>query len=83
MRRGPRRHIGTMNTTTLQVQGMSCGSCIQHVRSALLKLEGVATVDVKLRDGLAIVLHDPEQPRADELIAALRDAGYASRVQPL
>lgn len=65
--------------TILEVEGMSCPSCIRHVRSALAELDGVDTVDVKLREGLVIVHHDPVQAPAAQLVLALGDAGYASR----
>ncbi len=65
--------------TILEVQGMTCPSCIRHVSSALTELQGVSTVDVKLRDGLVAVKHDATQAPIDQLIAALDEAGYASK----
>jgi copper chaperone len=65
--------------TILEVQGMSCPSCIRHVTSALTDLDGVAKVDVKLRDGLVVVQHDKMQASIDQLIEALGEAGYVSK----
>lgn len=65
--------------TILEVQGMSCPSCIRHVTSALTDLEGVGKVDVKLRDGLVVVQHDKTQAPIDQLVEALAEAGYVSR----
>ena len=65
--------------TILEVQGMTCPSCIRHVSSALTELEGVGTVDVKLRDGLVVVKHDATQAPIDQLIETLNEAGYASK----
>lgn len=65
--------------TVLEVQGMTCPSCIRHVTSALKDVEGVGTVDVKLRDGLVLVKHDVAQAPITQLIDALADAGYASK----
>ncbi len=65
--------------TILEVQGMTCPSCIRHVSSALTDLDGVGTVDVKLRDGLVVVKHDPSQAPVSQLIAALVEAGYVSK----
>ncbi len=70
-------------TTILEVQGMTCPSCIRHVSSALTQLEGVGTVDVKLRDGLVVVKHDATQAPIDQLIATLEEAGYASKQREL
>ncbi len=65
--------------TILEVQGMSCPSCIRHVSSALTELEGVDKVDVKLRDGLVIVKHDKAIATIEQLVSALGEAGYVSK----
>jgi len=65
--------------TILEVQGMTCPSCIRHVTSALTNLEGVAKVDVKLRDGIVVIKHDTSQAPITQLIDALSDAGYVSK----
>ena len=69
----------TEKDTILEVQGMTCPSCIRHVTSALSELDGVGKVDVKLRDGLVIVQHDSAEAPIDQLIDALNEAGYTSR----
>ena len=65
--------------TILEVQGMTCPSCIRHVTSALAELDGVGAVDVKLRDGIVVVKHDTAQAPITQLIEALADAGYVSQ----
>lgn len=65
--------------TVLEVQGMTCPSCIRHVTSALKDVEGVGTVDVKLRDGLVVVKHDAAAAPITLLIDALAEAGYVSK----
>ena len=65
--------------TVLEVQGMTCPSCIRHVTAALTEVDGVEKVDVKLRDGLVVVQHDASAAPIDRLIDALRDAGYESQ----
>ncbi len=66
--------------TTLDVTGMSCGSCVRRVSTALRSLDGVTNVDVRLKDGKVIVNHDPTRTSADALIAALDKAGYGSQL---
>jgi copper chaperone len=65
--------------TVLEVQGMTCPSCIRHVSEALKEVDGVAAVEVELRAGIAIVQHDADEAPIDRLIDALSEAGYASR----
>ena len=38
-----------MSTIELNVEGMSCGSCVKHVTEALNTVEGVTKVDVDLQ----------------------------------
>ena len=66
--------------TTLAVEGMTCSSCVRHVTAALRDLPGIGEVEVKLKDGKVRVAHDAEGASTDEMIAALGDAGYDSRV---
>ena len=68
-----------MKETQLQVDGMTCSSCVRHIDAALRGLEGVEKVDVKLREGTVLVKHDPSSAPTSALVDALRDAGYASR----
>jgi copper chaperone len=69
--------------TILEVQGMSCPSCVRHISSALTELEGVGKVDVVLRDGIVVVKHDVQQAPITQLIETLEDAGYASKQRDL
>ena len=71
----------TMSTkeTILNVDGMSCQSCVRHVEGALRKLEGVAAVEVKLQDGKVRVEHDPAKVPVERMIEAIDDAGYEAR----
>lgn len=64
--------------TILDVTGMSCPSCIRHVNDALGNLPGVAKVEVRLADGKVVVRHEPDKASIDNLVAALREAGYES-----
>jgi copper chaperone len=63
-----------MERTELNVEGMSCPSCISHIEHALRNVKGVAKVDVRVREGKVVVQHDATG--VERLIAALQDAGY-------
>lgn len=60
--------------TTLDVAGMSCGSCVRHIEAALAPL-AVVRVDVDLRKGKVTLQHDDAVPTA-ALIEAIEGAGY-------
>jgi copper chaperone CopZ len=60
---------------------MSCGACVQHVTRALDVMTGVVHVRVDLKSGETVVEHLPAHVDVTALIAAIRDAGYAARVE--
>ena len=76
----PGRSTMNQRDTILTVTGMSCGSCVRHVTSALRAVAGVSNVNVQFRTGLAEIRHDDEAS-VDALISAVRDAGYESSVR--
>lgn len=74
--------MNSLHTTALQVEGMTCGSCVRHVESALRALPGVTSVDVRLRDRLALVRHDPTSAPVPALLSALSAEGYPAELEP-
>lgn len=61
--------------TDLQIEGMSCAHCVQHVKEALEAVAGVKSAEVKLKDKSAKVEHGNEVDLA-RLKAAVVEAGY-------
>lgn len=59
---------------TLQVTGMTCPSCTQHVEAALLKVSGVSHAAIEYSEGLARVTGT--RPDLSSLIAAVQALGY-------
>jgi len=64
--------------TLLQVEGMTCGSCVRHVSEALRHVGGVADVDVRLKEGRVLVRHG-DDATLSQLVDAVREAGYEAR----
>ena len=64
--------------TSLDVQGMSCPSCIRHIKEALQEVEGVSDIDVRLAQGKVVVRHEADGPPISALVGALQEAGYDS-----
>ncbi|MEE8189309.1 MAG: copper-translocating P-type ATPase [Kiloniellales bacterium] len=60
----------------LSVEGMTCGGCVKHVTTALEAVPGVASADVNLESGRAVVAVGNGSIDAGTLIAALDEAGY-------
>ncbi|MEO3776689.1 copper ion binding protein [Micromonospora sp. B11E3] len=64
-----------MVTTTYQVQGMTCGHCVNAVSAEVGAIEGVSEVQVDLASGQVTVTS--ERPLdTDAVRAAVDEAGY-------
>jgi Cu+-exporting ATPase len=61
---------------TLPILGMTCASCVSRVERALRKPPGVLQADVNLATEKATVTYIPGQASHDDLVAAVKAAGY-------
>ncbi|MBI4482785.1 MAG: heavy-metal-associated domain-containing protein [Acidobacteria bacterium] len=61
--------------TCLNVKGMTCGHCVDRVKTALEKVEGVKTADVQLKEGHADV-RTIKQVKFESLAKAVHEAGF-------
>ncbi len=67
-----------MSEINLNVSGMTCGSCVKHVTSALKALDGVGDVNVDLAAGKVKVTRATDE--TDDLIATLIEDGYPAQL---
>jgi copper chaperone len=68
-----------IQTTTLTVAGMTCGTCERHVMRALEGMTGVMDIQVDVNARQVTVEHLADWIDLSSLIAALRDAGYLAK----
>ncbi len=66
------------NTAILEVNGMTCASCVRRVERALSKVEGVETASVNFAAETATVTLAQAIP-IERLVAAVEKAGYGAR----
>ncbi|WP_108666045.1 heavy-metal-associated domain-containing protein [Euzebya rosea] len=62
-------------TTTVTIDGMTCGHCAATIRDAVSPLAGVTNVDVSVRSRAMTVRTDGPAD-LEAITAAVRDAGY-------
>ena len=67
-----------MQPLHLTISGMSCGHCVARVTRTLQTLEGLEVDDVGI--GTAEVRFDPERRSVEDILEAVRDAGYEPAV---
>lgn len=71
----PASHAPPFATTELDIDGMTCASCVSRVEKALAKVPGVTRASVNLATERATVDAAPGVS-ASQLAAAVRQAGY-------
>ena len=67
--------------STLDIEGMTCASCVNRVQKALSRVDGVESASVNLANETASVAYDPAVIDATALTAAVERAGYAGTVR--
>lgn len=65
-----------MKNITLEVQGMSCGHCVNAVEGSVGELAGVEQVKVNLADAKVEVAFDEAQVSLEKIKEAIEDQGY-------
>lgn len=68
-----------MTSTTLEIDGMTCGGCVASVTRVLSGLPGVTSAKVSLEKSQAVVEHDPATAPVAALRSAVADAGFTAR----
>ena len=64
---------------TLDVQGMTCASCVAHVEGALNELDGINVATVNLGLGTAKVTYIPGVVSVSVMKKAVQDVGYEAK----
>lgn len=65
-----------MEKVTLNVQGMSCGHCVNAVEGSVGKLNGVSEVKVHLENGTVDVEFDANEVTLETIKETIDDQGY-------
>ncbi|MBM7634024.1 copper chaperone CopZ [Geomicrobium sediminis] len=65
-----------MKKMTLNVQGMSCGHCVQSIEGNVSELTGVDHVKVHLSEGNVDVTFDPDKVDLNEITEVIEEQGY-------
>ncbi|KAI9875898.1 MAG: hypothetical protein M1830_007815 [Pleopsidium flavum] len=74
------RQVAHMATTTLRVEGMTCGACTSAVESGFKGVQGAGSVSVSLVMGRAVVQHDPGRLPVEKVREIIEDRGFDAEV---
>ncbi|XP_039939787.1 copper-transporting ATPase 1 [Hirundo rustica] len=60
----------------INIEGMTCSSCVQSIEGVLSQKAGVKSVQVSLSDGNGTIEYDPLQTSPEELRSSIEDMGF-------
>ncbi|KAI8377082.1 hypothetical protein EDC96DRAFT_250907 [Choanephora cucurbitarum] len=66
--------------TKLNVQGMTCQSCVNSISNACLSLNGLKTIDVSLENEMATVEFNPLLITQHQIIEMIEECGFEASV---
>jgi Cu+-exporting ATPase len=69
-RRSERRKLVT---TTVAIEGMTCGACTSAVEGGFKDIEGLVQFNISLLAERAVIIHDPEKLSAAQIVEAIED----------
>ncbi|HCY62217.1 MAG TPA: mercury resistance system periplasmic binding protein MerP [Oxalobacteraceae bacterium] len=73
--------FAAIQTTTLEVPGMTCSSCPITVKKALMKVDGVQQVKTSFEKREAVVTFDDSKTSIEKISMATANAGYPATVK--
>ncbi len=69
-----------MATLNINAGGMHCSSCSMLIEMTLGDLDGVSSSQVDYVKGTATAEYDPAVVSVEQILTAVRDAGYTAEV---
>ncbi|KAK1254603.1 hypothetical protein MKX08_008598 [Trichoderma sp. CBMAI-0020] len=70
----------TVATTTVAVEGMTCGACTSAVEGGFKGVEGVLKFNISLLAERAVITHDTAKLSADKIAEIIEDCGFGATV---
>ena len=68
--------MSKIETITLNIEGMTCASCVARVEKAISKAQGIKNVSINLASEKAIITIDLEKYNFNEVKNLVENAGY-------
>ena len=63
-------------TVKINIEGMTCNSCVQHIEGVISEKPFVESISVSLETKCAIISYDPTKTNPQELCTAIDDIGF-------
>ncbi|CRK15002.1 hypothetical protein BN1723_002165, partial [Verticillium longisporum] len=70
----------TIATTTIAIEGMTCGACTSAVEGGFTDVDGVLKFNISLLAERAVITHDTSKLSADKIAEIIEDRGFGAEV---
>ena len=67
-------------TTTVAIEGMTCGACTSAVEQGFKDLDGLLRFNISLLAERAVITHDPAKLPADKIAEIIEDRGFDAKI---
>lgn len=77
---GPARQQTHVATTTVAIEGMTCGACTSAVEGGFNGVAGVLKFNISLLAERAVITHDTKQLSAESIVEIIEDRGFDATI---
>ncbi|KAI1279358.1 E1-E2 ATPase-domain-containing protein [Xylaria sp. FL0933] len=67
-------------TTTVAIEGMTCGACTSAVESGFTGLAGIIRFNISLLAERAVITHDPTKVPSEKIAEIIEDRGFDAKI---
>ncbi|KAJ0167355.1 Copper-transporting ATPase 2 [Colletotrichum tanaceti] len=67
-------------TTTVAIEGMTCGACTSAVEGGFKEVDGVVRFNISLLAERAVITHDTTKLLADKIVEIIEDRGFGAEI---
>ena len=70
----------TTATTTVAIEGMTCGACTSAVEGGFKDVEGMVQFNISLLAERAVIVHDPAKLSPEQITEIIEDRGFGAKL---
>ena len=69
-----------LTTTTVGIEGMTCGACTSAVEGGFADVEGLVQFNISLLAERAVIVHDPAKLSPEQISEIIEDRGFGAKL---
>ena len=69
-----------LTTTTVAIEGMTCGACTSAVEGGFKGVDGVVQFNISLLAERAVIVHDAKKLPVDQIAETIEDRGFDAKI---